>query len=137
MATTKNRRATPKLSAKAQAPVPAIDDISFEAGSGNVFADMGVADAEERLVKAELARIVRKLVHDRIAKGRTQGFVARAIGIAAPDLSDLMRGKLTRFSRERLEMLLVKLGMTVHVVVAPAAADDRPALTIELVGGPA
>lgn len=137
MATTKHRQSTTKLAAKAQAPVPAADDISFETGTGNVFADMGVPDADERLAKAELARIVRKLVRERTVKGRTQGLVARALGIAAPDLSDLMRGKLTRFSRERLELLLVKLGMTVHIVICPPPTNDRPAITVELVGSQA
>ena len=134
MSTTKHRQSSTRIAAKAQAPIPAIDDTSFEAGSGNVFADMGVPDADERLAKAELARIIRNLVRERTAHGPTQGHVARGLGIAAPDLSDLMRGKLTRFSRERLELLLVKLGMAVHIVVCPPRTNDRPTLTVELAG---
>ena len=65
----------------------------IESGSGNVFEDLGLPEPAERLAKAELARVIRKLVSD---KGWTQSQAAKALGIAPPDMSDLMRGKLAR-----------------------------------------
>ena len=111
-------------------------NLVFESGTGNVFADIGVADADERLAKAELARIIRTLVSEQVSEGSTQGRLARQLGLAAPDMSDLMRGKLTRFSRERLETLVVRLGMAVHIVVS-APTKARAGLTVELVEGAA
>ena len=73
---------------------------AIEASSGNVFEDLGLPDASERLAKAELARVVRRII---TRKQWTQRRAADELGIAAPDVSDLMRGKLARFSQERLE----------------------------------
>lgn len=107
------------------------DHIEIEAGSGNVFEDLGLPDAGERLAKAELARVIRKLVKD---KNWTQRRAAEVLGIAPPDMSDLMRGKLARFSQERLERFLNSLGMDVHIQVGPRAAGKKQAnVTVELV----
>src|SRR5262249_46983879 len=82
-----------------------------EAGSGNVFDDLGLPQASERLAKAELARVIRKIVKE---KNWTQRQAADVLGVAPPDVSDLMRGKLARFSQERLERFLNSLDMDVH-----------------------
>jgi predicted XRE-type DNA-binding protein len=74
--------------------------------TGNVFEDMGMQDAEERLAKADLARVVRKTIRDR---GLTQTEAADLLGVKQPDVSDLVRGKLPRFSIERLERFLIAL----------------------------
>ncbi len=65
--------------------------IGIEASSGNVFADLGLPNADERLAKAELARVIRAVVK---GKSWTQRRAADVLGIAPPDVSDLMRGKL-------------------------------------------
>ena len=67
------------------------EHIEIEAGSGNVFEDLGLSDAGERLAKAELARVIRNIVKER---SWTQRRAADVLGIAPPDVSDLMRGKL-------------------------------------------
>ena len=77
--------------------------IEIESSSGNVFEDLGLPNPAERLAKAELARVIRAVVNE---KNWTQRRAAKAIGIAPPDMSDLMRGKLVRFSQERLERFL-------------------------------
>ena len=105
--------------------------IKIEASSGNVFEDLGLPDAGERLAKAELARVIRKIVQE---KNWTQRRAADALGIAPPDVSDLMRGKLARFSQERLERFLNALDMDVHIRVGPRAAGKKRAnVTVELV----
>ena len=107
------------------------EHIEIEAGSGNVFEDLGLPDAGERLAKAELARVIRNIVKER---NWTQRRAADVLGIAPPDVSDLMRGKLARFSQERLERFLNALDMDVHIRVAPRAAGKKQAsVTVELV----
>jgi predicted XRE-type DNA-binding protein len=71
--------------------------------TGNVFEDMGMRDAEERLAKAEPARVIRTEIRER---GLSQSEAAELLGIKQPDVSDLIRGKLARFSMERLERFL-------------------------------
>ena len=109
------------------------EQIAIEASSGNVFEDLGLPDADERLAKAELARVIRNIVKD---KKWTQRRAAGVLGIAPPDVSDLMRGKLARFSQERLERFLNALGMDVHIRIGPRAAGKKHAnVTVELVAG--
>ena len=106
--------------------------IAIESGSGNVFADLGLPHPEERLAKAELARVIHGLVSE---KDWTQRRAAKVLGIAASDMSDLMRGKLARFSQERLERFLNSLGMDVHIQVRPQRQTNRRAtVTVELLG---
>ena len=110
---------------------PKEEPLAIEASSGNVFEDLGLPDAGERLTKAELARVIRKIVQE---KNWTQRRAADALGIAPPDVSDLMRGKLARFSQERLERFLNALDMDVHIRVGPRAAGKKRAnVTVELV----
>jgi predicted XRE-type DNA-binding protein len=92
----------------------------------------GLPEPAERLAKAELARVIRKLVSD---KQWTQSQAAKALGIAPPDMSDLIRGKLARFSQERLERFLNALDMDVHIQVGPRrTGKKRATVTVELVG---
>lgn len=106
--------------------------IEIEPSSGNVFEDLGLPHPVERLAKAELARVIRTIVSE---KGWTQRRAAKALGIAPPDMSDLMRGKLVRFSQERLERFLNALDMDVHIQVGPRrTGKKRATVTVELVG---
>ena len=99
--------------------------------SGNVFADLGLPNADARLAKAELARVIRAIVK---GKNWTQRRAADVLGIAAPDVSDLMRGKLARFSQERLERFLNALDMDVDIRVRPRAPGKKQAsVTVEFV----
>ena len=98
--------------------------------SGNVFADTGAADAEERLAKAELSRIIRRTIADRELK---QAQAARLLGVTQPDVSDLVRGRLGRFGMERLQRFLTLLGMDVEVRVTPKSRRKRGKLKVELV----
>lgn len=104
---------------------------TIEAGSGNVFEDLGLPDAASRLAKAELARVVRQIITQ---NQWTQRRAATVMGIAAPDVSDLMRGKLARFSQERLERFLNALGMDIHIQIVPRSPGKKRAdVTVQLV----
>jgi predicted XRE-type DNA-binding protein len=108
------------------------DRIAIESSSGNVFEDLGLPHPAERLAKAELARVIRTIV---TGKSWTQRRAAKALGIAPPDMSDLMRGKLARFSQERLERFLNALDMDVHIQVGPRrTGKKRASVTVELLG---
>ena len=88
--------------------------IEVEASSGNVFADLGLPHPDERLAKAELVRVVRSAIK---GNGWTQRKAATVLGIAESDMSDLMRGKLSRFSRERIDRFLNALDFEVEIRV--------------------
>ena len=107
------------------------DDPTVHDSSGNIFEDMGMAHAEERLAKAELARFIRKAIRDREL---TQEQAAELLGIRQPDVSDLMRGKLARFSRLRLERFLNSLDMEIRIQVGPRPSwKDHAGITVEQV----
>lgn len=107
------------------------DDTSVRRSSGNVFDDLNARDAEQRLAKAELARAIRREIG---ARGLSQAQAAKLMGIAQPDVSDLVRGKLARFSMERLERFLIALDMDVRIQVGPKPKDKpRAGITVELV----
>ena len=108
------------------------NDHEVHDSSGNIFHDMGLRDAEERLAKAELARVIRKTIRER---GLTQERAAAVLGAAQPDVSDLIRGKLSRFSMERLERFLNALDIEVRIQVGPRPSwKERAGITVEVVG---
>jgi predicted XRE-type DNA-binding protein len=90
------------------------DDIPVTEGSGNVFADLGVAEPEEELAKAQLASLIR----DAIKRRRlTQGQAAELTGLDQPKVSALVNGRLGGFSSGRLMRCLTALGQDVEIVV--------------------
>ncbi len=107
------------------------EELKVHDSTGNVFQDMGMRDAEERLAKAELARLVRR---ELAARGLTQVDAATLLGIQQPDVSDLMRGKLSRFSIARLERFLNALDLEIRIQVGPRPPGKAQAgLSVEMV----
>ncbi|MDP9365224.1 MAG: helix-turn-helix domain-containing protein [Chloroflexota bacterium] len=88
----------------------------YTIGSGNVFADLGLAEPEEALTKAALVHGIAEIV---AARGWTQGQSAEAPGIDQPKVSALFRGRLTGFSIARLLRFLTALDQDVAIVVGP------------------
>jgi predicted XRE-type DNA-binding protein len=78
-----------------------------ERSSGNVFADLGFYDADERMWKAQLATKISQLIE---SKGWTQVQTAERVGLDHPKISNLMRGRLSGFSADRLFTILNRLG---------------------------
>jgi predicted XRE-type DNA-binding protein len=84
--------------------------------SGNVFADLGFADAEQMLAKAELAQ----KIGDILQKSRlTQVQAAAILGVDQPKVSALLCGRLSRFSVEKLLQFLLLLGKDVAITIKP------------------
>ena len=83
--------------------------------SGNVFADLGIANPEEHLLKAGL---VSKLAEVIRALDLTQTAAADLTGISQPDLSRLLRGRFRDISADRLIRALIRLGSEVEIEVS-------------------
>ena len=84
--------------------------------SGNVFADIGLPNAEEHLIKAKLVIKIDALMKARRLK---QSEAAELFGVKQPDVSKMLRGDFRQFSVERLMRFLVALGQDVEIVVKP------------------
>jgi predicted XRE-type DNA-binding protein len=82
--------------------------------SGNVFADLDVAEPDEELTKAQLASHIRETIKRRRL---TQSRAADLMGLDQPKVSALMNGRLTGFSSDRLMRFLAALGQDVEIVI--------------------
>jgi len=91
-------------------------------GSGNVFADIGLRNPEERLAKAGLAIRIAAAIR---ARRLTQARAARILKIDQPKVSRLLSGRLSGFSTERLMHFLTLLGSDVEIVVKAAPRSRR------------
>jgi predicted XRE-type DNA-binding protein len=100
----------------------------YETGSRNVFQDIGVPNAEEHLVKAQLVFKIDTILKER---GLKQIDAAELFGIRQPDISKMLRGDFRQFSVERLLRFLVALNQDVEIVVKPHRdRNNAPALHV-------
>lgn len=96
----------------------------YEIGSPNVFKDLGVPNAEEHLVKAQLVFKIDSLMKE----GRLKQIdAADLFGITQPDVSKMLRGEFRQFSVERLLRFLVALNQDVEIVVKPHRGRNNSA----------
>lgn len=84
-------------------------------GSGNVFADLELPDADECLAKSELAARIFKIIKSRRL---TQAAAGKLLGINQPKVSALLAGRLEGFSTDRLFRFLNALGCDVIITVS-------------------
>jgi predicted XRE-type DNA-binding protein len=102
--------------------------IEHERSSGNVFADIGLPNAEEHLIKAKLVVKIDMLMRARRLK---QVEAAKLFGVKQPDISKMLSGDFRQFSVERLMRFLVALGQDVEIVVKPHRGKGAaPALNV-------
>ena len=96
-----------------------IKGVEVQRSSGNVFADLGLADADKLKIKSglmfEITQAVRKL-------GLTQEEAARRMGITQPKVSGMMRGDFSNLSERKLMDCLNRLGYDIEIKVKPATA---------------
>jgi predicted XRE-type DNA-binding protein len=90
------------------------EESAITRGSGNVFADAGLPDADTHLVKAELVSRLDEIIRERHMSQRE---AAHLLGIAQPDLCNILRGRLRGCSVERLMRMLRALDCDVSIVV--------------------
>jgi predicted XRE-type DNA-binding protein len=93
-------------------------------GSGNVFKDLGVPNAEEHLIKAQLVFKIDKIMKDKRLK---QAAAAALLGVKQPDVSKMLGGEFRQFSVERLLRFLVALDQDVEIVIKPRRSRDDTA----------
>jgi len=95
-----------------------VKGIEVQRGSGNVFADLGLPDADKLKIKSglvfEITQAVRKL-------DLTQEEAARRMGITQPKVSGMMRGDFSNLSERKLMDCLNRLGYDIEIKVKPAA----------------
>jgi len=95
----------------------------YEIGSGNIFADLGLKDADELLTRAKLGHTVRMILEKR---GLKQKEISELLKINQSEVSKLMNGKYHLFSEGRLFGFLNKLDQKVTVLISPRQKDDNP-----------
>jgi predicted XRE-type DNA-binding protein len=89
---------------------------AHEKGSGNIFADLGLPNAEEHQLKAALVVQLKRLIAEREL---TQTAAARLIGMKQPDLSKLLRGDFRLVSVEKLMRMLTAFDQDVEITLKP------------------
>lgn len=86
--------------------------------SGNVFADLGFKDAENLLLRAQLAIEIKQYIKKHLL---TQAQAAAAMGTTQPRINDILRGRLERVTIDRLVNMLAAVGRHVSMRVGKAA----------------
>jgi predicted XRE-type DNA-binding protein len=101
----------------------------IEKSSGNVFADIGVPNAKQELLKAKLTLQVHRLLTQ---LSITQADAAKLLGTTQPQVSALMALKPVSVSVGRLMEFLTVLGQDVQVTVKPTLRKRAGHLTVQV-----
>jgi len=94
----------------------------IEKGSANVYADIGMPDAGEMLVKAQLATKIAEIIKQRRI---TQVQAADLLGMPQPKLSNMLRGRFRGISEAKMLECLTKLGRDVQIVIKAASRSRK------------
>ena len=94
-----------------------IDGIEVVRGSDNVFADLGLPDAEKLKIKSGLVIEIRKAMRN---LELTQQEAAKRMGLTQPKVSDMMRGDFSNLSERKLMDCLTRLGYEMQINVQTA-----------------
>ena len=105
--------------------------VDYEVSSGNVFRDLGLPNANELDLKANLAIKIGQIIARR---GLSQVKAAAILGIDQPKVSAITRGRLEKFSIERLCELLTRLGCDVNIRVRERRKASRGRMRIQIAG---
>jgi predicted XRE-type DNA-binding protein len=93
-----------------------VEGVEVQRGSGNVFADLGLPDAEKLKIKAGLVIEIRKAMR---RLELTQQEAAKRMGLTQPKVSDMMRGDFSNLSERKLMDCLTRLGYNIEIKVKP------------------
>jgi predicted XRE-type DNA-binding protein len=100
--------------AKRKTEAKRVAETAITRGTGNVFADLGFPDAEERQTKLRLAYAINGVIE---RQRLTQAAAADKLGVNQPKVSALAHYKLDGFSVERLMTFLTALDQDVEIVI--------------------
>jgi predicted XRE-type DNA-binding protein len=95
-----------------------IDGVEVQRSSGNVFADLGLPNADKLKIKTGLVIEIRKAIRQ---QGLTQHEAATRMGITQPKVSGMMRGDFSNLSERKLMDCLNRLGYDIEIKVKPAS----------------
>ena len=109
------------------------ESVAIERSGGNVFADLGLPDADAHMLKAELVARIDKIIRERQFK---QVEAAKLLGLSQPDVSRLLRGNFREYSLERLLRLLARLGHDVDIVIREFSSERTGRLKVAAQGTP-
>jgi predicted XRE-type DNA-binding protein len=101
-------------------PKRSASPVSVTESSGNVFADLGLPNPEQEMMKARLMLQIYYIIRER---GLTQAQAAKTLGIRQPHVSLLMRNRAGSFSVGRLMEFLTALGQDVEIAVRPSRKE--------------
>lgn len=88
----------------------------FEEATGNIFADLGAADADAHFLKAQVVAEIFRLTNERAL---TQADAGKLMGISQPEVSRMFKGHFREYSLDRLMRLLSRFDRDVEIVVKP------------------
>lgn len=91
--------------------------VEINVGTGNVYADLGMKDAEAMQVKAQLASKIADIIKRR---GLTQVQAATLLGMTQPKLSGMLCGQFRGISEMKMLECLNRLGRDVEILVRPS-----------------
>jgi predicted XRE-type DNA-binding protein len=97
--------------------------VKVEIGSGNIFADIGLPDAESHFLKAQIVSEIYRLAN---ARKLTQAAVGKLTGTSQPEVSRMFRGHFREYSVERLIGFLTSFDRDVEIVVRPRKRAGKP-----------
>ena len=98
--------------------------VEFEKSSGNVFEDLNLPKADERLFKAQIAEKIHDIIIERDLDQKTAGAL---LGIDQPKVSALINGRLSGFTIDRLFRFLLALDQSIEVRVTSKKKKDAVA----------
>lgn len=102
----------------------------IEAGSGNIFADLGLPDAEQHLLKAQIVSEIHRLTNERTL---TQANAGKLMGISQPEVSRMFKGHFREYSVDRLMTFLTAFDRDVEIIARPRRKTGKtPRITFSI-----
>lgn len=96
--------------------------VRIEKGSGNIFADLGLPDAETHFLKAQIVSEIYRLTNERKL---TQTAAGKLMGISQPEVSRMFKGNFREYSVERLISFLTIFDRDVEIVARPRKKSGK------------
>jgi len=96
--------------------------VKVEVGSGNIFADLGLPDADTHFLKAQIVSEIYRLINERKL---TQAQAGKLMGISQPEVSRMFKGNFREYSIDRLMGFLTSFDRDVEIVVKPHKKSGR------------
>jgi predicted XRE-type DNA-binding protein len=90
--------------------------VKVDVGSGNIFADLGLPDADTHFLKAQIVSEIYRLTNERKL---TQARAGKLMGITQPEVSRMFKGQFREYSVDRLMGFLTNFDRDVEIVVRP------------------